>query len=150
MLPKLSRQPYTNLEETYKYLFDPKNRDFLETLLKKHPEGEDDYMNPFVPVLRDHQQASQTGDDWLATIIWGQSGVEGKDIKRAPDLGTFRVPIERLKEPLNSYARDTETERLFVGDDLQDFLETWIDNPYYGPIQSRSERMKQSLERYGR
>jgi hypothetical protein len=127
----LSRQPQALQDDIRKHMTEEAY--FPGFLLEEHAAGRRSF-SPFVSVVRDHVAASRTRDRWLSTIIWGQPGYEvgGVSVQRAPDLGTFSVPAERLFSP--SFDLSTsETEMLFLGDDLGNFLKGWIPNPYYGP-----------------
>ena len=127
----LSRQPQS-VQDAVRRLIAKPGSSLLESLLITHAALGPPPESPFVSVLLDHARGSRTPDPWLATIIWGQPGVPGKDVKRAPDLGEFRVPADRLLNPGNNLSTN-ETEKLFLGDDLGNFLVRWLDNPYYGP-----------------
>lgn len=85
--------------------------------------------SPFISLLEDPARGAATTDPWLRTIITGHPGVPG--VSRAPDLGHFRVPVDRLVYPAasNTLSR-LETEVLFWGDDLIRHLVGWRANPF--------------------
>lgn len=98
--------------------------------------------SPYVSVARDVNRAAATTDDWLQTIIHGRSyiprypswtvGPPRPDVERAPDIGVFRVPTSKLHTPNNPLSQ-SETEELFLGDNLSLYLEYWLSNPYGRP-----------------
>jgi hypothetical protein len=126
----LSRKPQ-DVQDAVRRLID-KRGSLFESIVLSHASLGAPPDSPFVSVLLDHAKGSQTPDPWLATIIWGQPGVPGRDVRRAPDLGEFSVPTHRLIDPENDLSTN-ETEKLFLGDDLERFLVKWIDNPYHSP-----------------
>jgi len=94
----------------------------------RHMMG-DTVNSPFVSVLEDANAGAATTDPWLKTIITGKPGIPG--VVKAPDLGTFKVPSERLFYPEPDMTLQLqETERLYFGDDLGEFLESWQTNPF--------------------
>jgi RHS repeat-associated protein len=85
--------------------------------------------SPFVSVVESPTALAHSTDPWARTIVTGRPGMQG--VKRAPDLGEFNVPRERLYGPQPDNALSiAETEQLFLGDDLADFLTTWRSNPF--------------------
>ncbi|WP_329256152.1 DUF6531 domain-containing protein [Actinoallomurus sp. NBC_01490] len=82
-----------------------------------HARG-DTENSPFVSVAADTDAAFNTTDPWLANIT-----------RKCPDLAIFDVPMNRLYFPTNELSQ-RETELLFHGNDLEDFLVKWIPNPY--------------------
>ena len=82
----------------------------------------DTINTPFISVAGDYHAAAATTDPLLHDIT-----------RRAPDLATFRVPEGRLVTPQPHNALSLgETEMLFHGNDLKDYLVKWDKNPYLG------------------
>src|SRR5262249_25509896 len=82
---------------------------------------------PFVSTAASMERAVGTSDDWLAGIAFGQPNRQGA--QRAPDIAIFIVPKDRLVTP-NHDLSTLETELLFEGDGLQQFLLRYIKNPF--------------------
>jgi RHS repeat-associated protein len=86
-----------------------------------HMQG-DTTDTPFISVAGDYHAAAATTDDWLHDIS-----------RQAPDMATFRVPADRLVMPQpGNVLSISETEMLFNGRDLQNYLVKWQANPYLG------------------
>ena len=83
--------------------------------------------SPFVSLGEDVSKMVSTTDPGLKTIITGSPGAEG--YARAPHIATFWVPENRLITPLNPLS-GSETEKLFLGTDLPEFLISARPNPY--------------------
>jgi RHS repeat-associated protein len=136
LLPPLASQPANVIGQTLADI--AKGGTIRDSIITTQVIQGAPYNSPFVSVLLDHVQGSLTDDEWLATIIWGQPGVtrQGERVQRAPDLGEFRVPADRLINPsaINPGLQQSagETERLFLGFDLGSFLVRWMPNPYQG------------------
>ena len=85
--------------------------------------------SPFVSVVENPTALAYSPDPWARTIVTGRPGMLG--VRRARDLGEFQVPEERLFAPRpNNSLSIAETEQLFLGDDLADFLSGWRSNPF--------------------
>jgi hypothetical protein len=85
--------------------------------------------SPFVSVISDPMGAVSSTDPWLRTIATGQPGSPGA--ARAPALGRFDVPTDRLVAPLPTNSLSiAEGELLFQGNDLSSFHHSTIPNPY--------------------
>jgi RHS repeat-associated protein len=75
--------------------------------------------SPFLSLAEDPARAAGTTDDWLRSI--GQ---------HAPDMAIFEgIPASKLYTPTNSLSL-AETEVLFGGTDLSNYLVRWVPNPY--------------------
>lgn len=91
--------------------------------------------SPFVSVLDNPTSGAMSSDPWLKRLATGcdwhppTQNFVSSPAPYATDLGIFRVPESRLVYPANPLS-NVETERVFLGDDLEDFLvHTWR-NPY--------------------
>lgn len=85
--------------------------------------------SPFVSVLLDPRRAAGSPDAWLRTIATGQPGYPG--VSRAPNLLKFKVPANRLIGPRpENLLSIQETEMVFLGDDLAEFLVRLLTNPF--------------------
>lgn len=85
--------------------------------------------SPFVSVLTEPSGLAWSTDPWASTIATGSPGMVG--VERAPDIGIFEVPSNMLISPRpNNTLSTIETELVFWGGRLEDFLVEWIDNPY--------------------
>lgn len=89
--------------------------------------------SPFISVLLEPVSVSSSRDAGVRAIVTGlpEWALQAYGLQQAEDIGVFRVPISRLYSP--NPARITqheETERLFLGDDLIEFLLEWRPNPY--------------------
>ena len=84
-----------------------------------HMQG-DTVNTPFISVAGDYHAAAATTDPWLHDIT-----------RQVPDMATFRVPTDRLVMPNNPLSI-SETEMLFNGNDLSNYLVKWDSNPYRG------------------
>jgi hypothetical protein len=123
--PNLSRAaPFTQLRVNFMMKFE-RYRSWRADL---HMRG-DTLNSPFVSVLRDPAAGAASTDPWLQTIITGKPGLS--NVAKAPDLGEFSVPPSRLIGPRETNTlSQTETEMVFHGSDLAQFLNKWIKNPY--------------------
>lgn len=85
--------------------------------------------SPFVSVVRNPSALARSTDPWARSIVTGRPVLQG--VRRAPDLGTFRVPSSRLYGPRpDNILSIRETEMLYLGDDLVSFLSRWRTNPF--------------------
>lgn len=95
---------------------------------QRHMNGEV-RNSPFVSLVEDPSALAKSPDAMARTIATGRPGLRG--YQRAPDIGTFSVPRSRLEYPWRTtFPAVLETEVLFLGDDLADFLVTWNRNPF--------------------
>ncbi len=87
--------------------------------------------SPFVSVGDNPLSLARSSDPWLKKISTGVSWGEPVLAERAPDLGIFRVPKSRVVYPIPTNELSVrETEILFVGDDLEQFLVHSWPNPF--------------------
>lgn len=114
--PKLASAPPDVQAQVAANMTDPV---WAATRAEDHMQG-DTANTPFISVAGDYHAAAATTDPWLHDIT-----------RQAPDLATFRVPTDRLVMPRNPLSI-SETEMLFNGSDLANFLVTWDANPYLG------------------
>lgn len=99
---------------------------------KLHMRGDEQMLakSPFVSLGDNPQSLAMTSDPWLKKIATGCSWDEHlPGVQRAPDLGIFRVPKSRLIYPETALSAK-ETEVLFMGDDLESFLQYTWRNPF--------------------
>jgi len=96
----------------------------------RHMHNIDRESSPFVSLIEDPVQAKLTLDPQLRTIATGYPG--HPMVRRAPDLFEFTgIPAERLEWPLPFNDMSIfETEVLFLGDDLVNWMTNVFDNPY--------------------
>lgn len=94
-----------------------------------HAAGEV-FGSPFVSALLDLEQGIKSSDEWIQAIIYGPNHMY-PNIVAAPDIGVFDVPSSRLYYPRELLSIN-ETEVLFYGEDLADYLVEWRTNPYIG------------------
>ena len=108
--------------------FSMRFRGYREWRAHRHMRG-DTHNSPFVSVLREPIRLTTSTDWWARTIATGSPGLSG--VQRAPDLAEFRVPSSKLIPPRadNTLSRQ-ETELVFWGDDLINYLVRWEQNPY--------------------
>jgi RHS repeat-associated protein len=116
LTPKLASAPADVQAQVAGNMADPA---WAAQRAEDHMAG-DTLNTPFISVAGDYHAAAATTDPWLHDIT-----------RKAPDLATFRVPEDRLVMPHNPLSI-SETEMLFNGNDLKDYLVKWDKNPYLG------------------
>lgn len=118
LMPKLASAPADVQAQVATNMADPA---WAAQRAEDHMVG-DTLNTPFISVAGDYHAAAATTDPWLHDIT-----------RQAPDMATFRVPEDRLVKPLPTNALSIgETEMLFNGNDLKDYLVKWDKNPYLG------------------
>jgi hypothetical protein len=114
LLPDLLTAPQ-NVINTVNMLM--KNPRFRADKAMLHADGITE-RSPFISVVRDVFRAAETTDTRLQLIVRG-----------APDIAHLKVPSGRLYTP-DSQLSGMETELLFDGVDLADYLVGWTPNPF--------------------
>jgi len=102
--------------------------DLPQRLLMKHPKLRQSrielhaeggtWFSPFVSLGLDKRKLVETHDSWLLEII-----------EKSDYVAKFEVPESRLYYPQNRLSTN-ETEVMFMGDDLDNFLVDWEINPF--------------------
>lgn len=101
---------------------------YREWRAHRHMRG-DTHNSPFVSVLREPIRLTTSTDRWARAIATGSPSLSG--VQRAPDLAEFRVPSSKLIPPRSDNTLSIEeTELVFWGDDLVNYLVRWEDNPF--------------------
>jgi YD repeat-containing protein len=111
--PAVQGEQLTRLQEVFK-----SHPEFKDTIANDHALHGDKTFSPFVSVALDTDSVAASSDPGLRSIV-----------ENAPDIGHFRVPVSRLYVPQNRLSQ-SETERLFEGEGLEDYLVGWMENPY--------------------
>ena len=114
--PKLASAP---ADVQAKVAEDMKDPAWAAQRAEDHMRG-DTADTPYISVAGDYHAAAATTDPWLHDIT-----------RQVPDMATFRVPTDRLVMPNNPLSI-SETEMLFNGNDLSNYLVKWEANPYRG------------------
>lgn len=105
-----------------------RREDYKEWRAHRHMRG-DTRNSPFVSVVREPIKLTKSNDRWARAIATGSPRLPG--VQRAPDLAEFRVPSSKLIAPTaDNRLSIEETELVFLGDDLKNYLVRWHDNPY--------------------
>ena len=127
--PIVTKSNASSLRQWWLRLRTKLSKRFRERFAHAHMRGYPEYYDsPFVSVGGDPLALASSTDPWLRTIATGKPGIPG--VMRAPDIGIFRVPLSRLIMPHSTNPLSIqETEMLFYGDDLADYLVKWIKNP---------------------
>lgn len=84
--------------------------------------------SPFVSIGESVEAMANSPDPWLNTIVTGRPG--DPRARRAPFILIFDIPESRIWRVQNRLSQ-RETECLFLGEDLIDFLVGAMPNPYH-------------------
>jgi RHS repeat-associated protein len=128
LLPPLARANLSESEKERIYLRATQERGYAQGVARHHSLGKDRYwISPFVSVTLDDNAVANSPDNWARTIATGKPGFtlpNGDSAKKAPDIGVFLVPKEKLYDPNTGLAK-VEKEMLFLGFDLIAYWKEW-------------------------
>jgi pretoxin HINT domain-containing protein len=124
--PKLSAQPPEVQKQVLNDIMDPEE---FDRVAMRHMTVADTERSPFVSVTTNPAAAAATTDPELLAITTGVG--ENAVTKMAPSLSSFIVRNDWLIAPDATNAlSQLEGEYLWMGDDLGDYLEETIPNPF--------------------